>query len=538
MKRILFTSVGRRVELIRAFKEASFRCNIPVQIWGVDITETAPALFYCDKALKICRINDPDYIPRLLDICQKEKIDALIPTIDTDLLLLSQNKEKFAQIGTKVLVSAEEKIKVCRDKRYTAQYFNSVGLMSPEPVDDYLKYDSGYPAFIKPKDGSSSVFAYKVNNAEELKSYAEQVPDYIIQPFIDGTEYTVDIFCDFSGNPIYITPRIRLAVRAGEVLKTQIHQDETIIAEMKQLLADYRPCGAITVQLIRQKETNDNYYIEINPRFGGGSPITMMAGADSAESLLRLLDGEELSYVHKAACDGAQYSRFDNTARVGGKAQEIKAVIFDLDDTLFSEIDYVKSGFRAVAKELPEVKGCYDKLYSAFEDKESAIDYVLESEGLYTEEIKQRCVNAYRFHKPDISLADDKKELLIKLKQSGIKLGIITDGRPEGQKNKIDALGLDALVDEIIITDELGGEKFRKPNDISFRIMQHRFGIPFENIVYVGDNINKDFIAPKQLGMQSILFLNPDGLYSSEEYSMESVRSFSELAQKLNSKGK
>ena len=151
---------------------------------------------------------------------------------------------------------------------------------------------------------------------KELESFAQQVPDYIIQPYISGTEYTVDIFCDFEGNPIFITPRIRLAVRAGEVLKTKITQDKQIIGEMKQLIKDYAPCGQITVQMIRQDSTGDDYYIEINPRFGGGAPLSMKAGADSAEAFLRLLKGEKLDYVENAAEDGAIYSRFDQSIRV------------------------------------------------------------------------------------------------------------------------------------------------------------------------------------------------------------------------------
>lgn len=314
--KIMLTSVGRRVELVQAFKDAAAHCNEDLVVYGADITSSAPALYFCDKTVLVPRIKAPEYIPALLDICKKEKIEALIPTIDTDLMLLAENREQFAQIGTRVIISAPEKIAPCRDKRYTADYFHSVGLESPVPVDDIDAYKGGFPAFIKPKDGSSSIFAYKVNNQEELISYAAQVPDYIIQPFIEGTEYTVDIFCDFAGNPIFITPRIRLAVRAGEVLKTQIVQDQQIIAEMKQMLRDYKPCGPITVQLIRHSQTGVNYYIEINPRFGGGAPLTMKAGADAATALLRLVRGETLDYQEGAAEDGAIYSRFDQSIRV------------------------------------------------------------------------------------------------------------------------------------------------------------------------------------------------------------------------------
>lgn len=312
--KLLFTSIGRRVELVQAFQNAARQLGVELTLYGADITPTAPALYFCDRTVLVPRIKTPEYIPALLDICRTEGIDALIPTIDTDLLILAQSKEQFAAIGTRVLISAPDKIALCRDKRLTADYFHSVGLESPAPVDDVSRYQGPFPAFIKPKDGSSSIFAYRADTREELLSYAAQVPDYIIQPFISGTEYTVDIFCDFAGNPIYITPRIRQAVRAGEVLKTQIAQEPSIIAQMQRLIRDYKPCGPITVQLIRSGETN--HYIEINPRFGGGAPLSMLAGADAAQALLRLLGGEALSFQPEAAEDGAVYSRFDQSVRV------------------------------------------------------------------------------------------------------------------------------------------------------------------------------------------------------------------------------
>ncbi len=529
--KILFTSVGRRVELVQAFRNAADLLGISLQIWGADISDSAPALFYCDRTIRVCRIKDSDYIPQLVELCAREHIDALIPTIDTDLLILSQNRPKFDEIGTMVAISDEEKIKICRDKRYTADYFNSVGLHSPHPVDDYMKYDAGFPAFIKPKDGSSSICAFKVNNFEELKTYALEIPDYIVQPYIKGTEYTIDIFCDFKGNPIYITPRVRSAVRSGEVLKTEIRQDDEMVSEMKHLIEDFRPCGAITVQLIKEERTGKNYYIEINPRFGGGAPLSMKAGADSASAFLRLLSGESVPYIDHAATNGAIFSRFDQCVCTNEINRGIQAVIFDLDDTLYSEKDYVKSGYTAVADILPQLPNAYERFWQAFECGKKVFDTVLGEAGLLTSEVLSQCIETYRLHKPKIELYEGVIGLFECLHKRGIKIGIITDGRPEGQRNKIEALGLEKMVDNIIITDELGGPSFRKPNDISFRIMQRRLGIPFSNILYVGDNPAKDFIAPRQLGMQSIYFENKDGIYTQNRISckLKKIDSLDEL---------
>ncbi len=326
--KILFTSVGRRVELLQAFRHAAEKNGVDLTIIGVDISRDAPALYFCDISEIVCRISDKNYIPSLLEICERENVDCLIPTIDTDLLLLSEHKHCFEHIGTKVLISRTEKVQICRDKNYTADYFISLGLKSPKPYNSIKKYEEelnlkkqSFPAFIKPKDGSSSINAYKVDSLDDLKLYAEKIGDYIIQPLISGTEYTIDIFCDYDGNPVYITPRERMAVRAGEVLKTRIVQDEVMIAEMQALISDYMPCGQITVQLIQDEKTGENYYIEINPRFGGGAPLSMKAGADSAEAVLKMLNGDRLSYHNKAARDGAIYCRFDQSICVNEDGQ-------------------------------------------------------------------------------------------------------------------------------------------------------------------------------------------------------------------------
>lgn len=192
---------------------------------------------------------------------------------------------------------------------------------------------------------------------------------------------------------------------------------------------------------------------------------------------------------------------------------DISLVIFDLDDTLYGEKDYVKSGYKEVAKILPQIENAYEKLYAAFEEKKSVFDEVLSSEGIYSDDLKNMCLKTYRFQKPDITLYPGVKELLVNIRSSGRKIGIITDGRPEGQWAKLKTLELDKLVDYIVVTDELGGVEFRKPCDKAFVLMKEKFGFPYEEICYIGDNIKKDFIAPDRLGMRSIWFKNRDGLY-------------------------
>lgn len=300
-------------------------------------------------------------------------------------------------------------------------------------------------------------------------------------------------------------------MRSGEVLKTRIDMDARIIGECEQLVSQFKPCGPLTVQLIRERASGKDWFIEINPRFGGGAPLSMKAGANSAEAVLCLLVDKGVGRKVGRIADGAVYSRFDQSVCVDfGEGLAVRGVVFDLDDTLYSEKDYVRSGFAAVARLLGDAS-VEAELWDVFLRGAPAIDAVLESRGM--PERKDEALAAYRGHVPGIALYDGVEELLRGLRARGVKVGIVTDGRPEGQHAKLDALGLQDMVDDVIVTDELGGVQFRKPCDIAFRIIQRRWDIPFGQMVYVGDNPAKDFQAPHQLGMRSMWLKNPEGLY-------------------------
>lgn len=187
----------------------------------------------------------------------------------------------------------------------------------------------------------------------------------------------------------------------------------------------------------------------------------------------------------------------------------LNAVIFDLDDTLYSEKEYVRSGYRKIAEHFGKPM-LAEQMWAVFERGGRAIDEVLDTHGL--EAHKEEALHIYRFQEPEIHLYSGVAELLARIRRTK-KVGIITDGRPEGQRAKLRALGLCAMVDEIIVTDELGGVVFRKPNEAAFRLMQERLRQSYEKMVYIGDNTKKDFIAPEKLGMKWIWFNNPEGLY-------------------------
>lgn len=190
----------------------------------------------------------------------------------------------------------------------------------------------------------------------------------------------------------------------------------------------------------------------------------------------------------------------------------IKAVVFDLDDTLVPEIEYVKSGFKAIAEALGDDQ-LYLTLFSLFERNR---ENVYQRAGL-TEEQCKRCIEIYREHMPKLTLSHEGKQVIDNLKRKKIKLGIITDGRPIGQHNKIKALGLNELMDYIIVTDELGGPEYRKPNPKAFEIMRQKLDVEFHEMVYVGDNPSKDFYIGSIYPIKTVRMVS-GGLYTEYEY--------------------
>ena len=202
-----------------------------------------------------------------------------------------------------------------------------------------------------------------------------------------------------------------------------------------------------------------------------------------------------------------------NILEVAKHLTGLKVVVFDLDDTLYSEKEYVRSGYKMIAKLFPDVSNAEKKMWDFFEGGQPAIDCFLQQEGCWTEDNKKLCLEVYRNQQPDIHLYDGVAEMLQKLKEN-YHLGLITDGRPEGQRAKIAALKLADLFEHIIVTDELGGIQYRKPNQAAFELMTQKMGVRCDEMCYIGDNIKKDFVAPEKLGMRCIWFKNASGLYN------------------------
>lgn len=314
---VLITSAGKRVALTRYFKETLNRFYHDAKVFTTDINpEMAPAGYVSDGCFKVPRVTDIGYPALLLEICEKNDVGMVIATIDTELLLLADLKADFARKGIYVMVSDRVFVEMCRDKRNTGAFFERHGIRIPKEVD---KYHPTFPLFAKPYDGSLSTNLHYIRTAEVLTQEILDDPKLIFMEYIDKKvykEYTVDMYYGKDNRVKCIVPRERIEVRAGEINKGRAEKNE-ILDYLKDKLGYIKGCvGCICVQLFFHPKTKDIVGIEINPRFGGGYPLTYMAGGNFPELLIReyFLD-EKVDYFDNWK-DGMLMLRYDDAIYV------------------------------------------------------------------------------------------------------------------------------------------------------------------------------------------------------------------------------
>lgn len=194
-----------------------------------------------------------------------------------------------------------------------------------------------------------------------------------------------------------------------------------------------------------------------------------------------------------------QMIMIDSLSEIKKHMEDLQALIFDLDNTLYPLNDYVQSGFHQVSRLFfGRVQEVYDEMWNAYMEQDAAnpddavrhaICTMLQAQDLYSDEMVAKCLRIYEQHSPKIQPYDGVVELLKELREKGMRLGLLTDGPGEMQREKMRALGIIPLFDEIIVTDDMAGHgdvmKFRKPNPICFEIMRLRLDVPFEKMGYV-----------------------------------------------------
>lgn len=319
---VLITCAGRRVELTRAFISALRGMGGGGRVFAADCRRDAPALSVADGAVILPPLSFADnYLLSLEAAIKDNGVSLVVPTIDTELALLAEWREWLEErTGAKILVSSPECVAVCADKGRTAAFFAEHGIPCPKTWRGRAETDAGHPQLplvVKPADGSSSQNVFVARTERELDFFLDYVPNAIAQSRLEGREYTVDALLGFDSGFVAAVPRQRLAVRAGEILKGRIDLSQPVIDASRRLLGALGAIGAIGPMTLQGFLCPDGIFrfTEINPRFGGGLPMTVAAGADFPAWVCRAAAGLAPSDLSRIR-DGAVFSRFDSMVDV------------------------------------------------------------------------------------------------------------------------------------------------------------------------------------------------------------------------------
>lgn len=290
----LMLSVGRRCELLNDFKKTLGKES---KIIATDLSPYAPALCFADAHYIVPRIDSDNYIDIILDICKKEKINAITTFIDPEIEILANNRDRFEDIGVEVLAPYKETAVLCFDKYRMYEYLKKNNIPTVETWDNfdsfYKSFESGeftFPVFVKPRTGSGSVGARKITNIESLKEALLIDSSLIIQEYMDCEDFDADVYIDtISHKAVAAFSKRKLESRIGGASKTISFKDEKLFDFISRIVEMFKFNGPVDMDFFYK---DGKYYLsEINPRFGGAYLHAYGAGIDFIELIENNLNG-------------------------------------------------------------------------------------------------------------------------------------------------------------------------------------------------------------------------------------------------------
>ena len=317
-------SVGRRGELMKFFRKSM---EAGSHIIATDNSPYAPALYFADRQYLVPRINAPEYIGTILDICKKEHINAVTTFIDPEIMLLAENRERFKAIGVEVLAPYTETAKLCFDKYEMYKYLRSKGVRTPRTWGTYQELmkavndgEVSFPVFVKPRTGSGSVGARKICDSEALHAAFEQDPGLIAQELMTGEgcfDLDADVYVDtISHKPVAIFSKKKISTTIGGANKTISFKDDKLFRFAEEALSHFRFNGPIDADFFYK---DGEYYLsEVNPRFGGAYLHAYGAGVDFIKLIENNLKGRANESIIGQYEEGVVMMMYDSV--VIGKA--------------------------------------------------------------------------------------------------------------------------------------------------------------------------------------------------------------------------
>jgi carbamoyl-phosphate synthase large subunit len=262
------------------------------KILATDSSSLSAGFFIADINEVIPQADELSFLDRLFHIVKSYKVEVLMPSSGSDIYPYSENRKQLAEMGAQAIVSDRDKLEICRDKMLTFQTLSNKFLL-PFTTNESNKIHT-FPVLAKPRFGKGSRGIVKIDDESDLRYITSKRDDLVFQEYLPGTEYTVDVLSDLKGKPIIAVPRIRMQTKAGISTKGRVLRDPALeldCMKIAELVGIRGPC------CMQMKESVEGRLklIEINPRMGGGTIFTSLAGANFPAMLLDLIEGRQFS---------------------------------------------------------------------------------------------------------------------------------------------------------------------------------------------------------------------------------------------------
>jgi len=279
---------------MESFRRAMAQLDLRGEILAADMNIASPAYHRADRGVILPPVHEADYIGALTEAVSAHRVGLVVPLTDLDLHVLAANRQELARRGCTVMIGSPDAIADCMDKSRTNDLLARAGLpvIRTLALEQFLA-NPFYPCFAKPARGSAGVGTGRIENPQQLRAHVAAFGlDLLVQDYVPGQEYTLDVYRTREGQVLCVVPRQRLAVRSGEVEKGITVRDEVLIqAGVKLAGAVGDLWGVFCCQCRRSDPSGPPRFFEINPRFGGGAPLSIAAGADLPLYLLQELLG-------------------------------------------------------------------------------------------------------------------------------------------------------------------------------------------------------------------------------------------------------
>lgn len=305
--KVLFTSVGRRVELIRHFLDHAESHPQDLRVLGTELDPFAPAAqLLGDAAIVVPRVDNPTYPQVIAALCEEHGVDVVYPLIDPDI-------PRLGVVGPSVPLASVNPAaaEMVSDKWLTYEWLIERKIPTAESWLPASIGEPDFPVFMKPRRGSGGVDAFRVRSPEEFSFFSTYIDDPIVQRLLAGPEVTVDIIVGSRGETLATIQRMRLAVRGGEVSRGLVIDDVAVADSVRQVIEALQPTGPVTVQGMYDEDGSFRV-TEINARMGGGIPLAVAAGVPVARLLVDSWLGREPKPID-ALDVGLHMVRFDNS---------------------------------------------------------------------------------------------------------------------------------------------------------------------------------------------------------------------------------